>query len=37
MRRTFTCIIMLLAFVLMATAQKGFMSGSSALLMADLQ
>ena len=32
-----TFIIIMLAFALMATAQKGFMSGSSALLMADLQ
>jgi len=37
MKRTFTIIIMLLAVVSMATAQKGFMSGTSALLMADLQ
>ncbi|MBO4586780.1 MAG: hypothetical protein J5677_03055, partial [Bacteroidales bacterium] len=37
MKRVFTFIIMLLAVVSMATAQKSFMSGNSALLLADLQ
>jgi len=37
MKRVFTFIILLLAVASMATAQKGFMSGSSALLLADIQ
>ena len=37
MKRTFTFVFMLLAFASMAMAQKRFMSGNSALLLAGLQ